>query len=123
MKFDHSTFQYDAEPGEYYLVVAGTAKASKKVDGLDSHVLTPVPATCHALLSFIYYVPTKKTFSTYFTSEITLTKNDYAVMLAQLTVTEDKVDWFNPSADSVAWLHDQIAHAEKENPEDKTLVR
>lgn len=115
MQFDHSTFQYDAQPGDYYLVVASTAKAASKIDGLDGHVLAHIPATCHALLSFTYYVPTKDTLTSYFIREITLTKDDYAIMLGKLTVAEDKVDWFDPSADLLAWLHDQITQAQKED--------
>ncbi len=34
MRFDHSTFQYDAPPGDYYLVIASKAKSATKIDDL-----------------------------------------------------------------------------------------
>jgi hypothetical protein len=123
MRFDHSIFQYDAPPGDYYLVVASTAKPVTKIDDLDSHVLKHVPTACHALLNFTYAVPTKNILSSFWIREIALSQDDYAVMPAELTVGEDKVSWFNPSAEALAWLRDQIAHAEKEETPSKTLVQ
>lgn len=114
MRFDQSNFRYAAEPGNYYLVLASTSKSLTKIDGIDGYALKRVASDCRVLLSLNYYVPVSDSYSSYYARELTLSKSDYAIMLGQLAVTADKVDWQAPPAEAIAWLRDQIDHAQKE---------
>ncbi len=58
-------------------------------------------------------MPSKKAYSSYWVREITLAKDQYAVMPAQLTVTGEGVTWYSASAEALAWLAEQISHATK----------
>lgn len=112
-RFDQSNFNYAAAPGTYYLVLATKSKSVKKIDGWDGRALTRVASDCRVLLGLNYYVPGDNYYS-YWVRDITISNSDYAVMPAQLSVTAKDIDWQTPSAEAIAWLHDQIDHAEKE---------
>jgi hypothetical protein len=96
------------------MVIANKSKVIKKVDGMDSHVLKRAASDCRLLLSLQFYIPDKNLYNTYFARESIISKNDFAVIAGEITVTADDVVWRTQSPEGLAWLKDQIEHAEKD---------
>lgn len=113
-RFDSSAFRYDADTGDYYVVVATTAKEATTIDGMEgSHVLKHVAADCHALIGLRYYVPSKKSYEQIRVHEMTIPKNAYAIMPFMLRVDGEKVSYLPSDKRGLDWLQDQVAHAQK----------
>jgi hypothetical protein len=114
LRFSQSAFQAALRPGTYFVVLLNRSKTVKSVDGESRLTLKPPAADCRVLVSAQYYIPASGSLRSFYTYDESISRQDYAVLVRELVVSEKGVEGRVPTDEGRAWLKAQIERADKE---------
>ena len=101
-----------AIPDTYYLLLLSRSNADKASPDNKLPPLKQPAAACSGNINLSAKLK-GGTFTNFYSNTFTLQLDKYAVILSDIVVTDDTVRVNDPSPEGLAWLKDQLDHADK----------